>query len=219
MNLLFEQYWPWWLGASALCAIALGYWALIGTPLGVSGVLARVFHWPSERRAEKAESALSDPEALEAALLAATQARFGAEALAAAGAGPISPPSPTPVSVDCGASVSGSGSHIALSTHAAFLLSLVIGAALASLLSGRFELRFDLGPEFARLVGTGWKMPFALFGGGILVGFGTRMSGGCTSGHGLSGCSRFQPGSLLATAAFFGTGVLVSILLAGGIGR
>jgi uncharacterized membrane protein YedE/YeeE len=52
-----------------------------------------------------------------------------------------------------------------------------------------------------------------LFGGGMLVGFGTRLAGGCSSGHGLSGCGRLRPVSLLATAVFFGTAVLVSFLL------
>ena len=49
--------------------------------------------------------------------------------------------------------------------------------------------------------------------GGLLVGFGTRMAGGCTTGHGLCGVSRFQPGSLVGTAAFFGTGIAVSYLM------
>jgi uncharacterized membrane protein YedE/YeeE len=52
-----------------------------------------------------------------------------------------------------------------------------------------------------------------LFVGGILVGFGTRLAGGCSSGHGLSGCGRLQPVSIVATAVFFGTAVLVSFLL------
>lgn len=49
--------------------------------------------------------------------------------------------------------------------------------------------------------------------GGILVGFGTRLAGGCSSGHGLSGCGRLRPVSLVATAVFFGTAVAVSFLL------
>jgi uncharacterized membrane protein YedE/YeeE len=39
------------------------------------------------------------------------------------------------------------------------------------------------------------------------------MAGGCTSGHGLCGVSRFQPGSLLTTAAFFGAAVALSFAL------
>ena len=49
--------------------------------------------------------------------------------------------------------------------------------------------------------------------GGVLVGFGTRLAGGCSSGHGLSGCGRLRPVSILATGVFFGADVLVSFLL------
>ena len=64
------------------------------------------------------------------------------------------------------------------------------------------------------LGGTGAVSFAILLGGGVLVGFGTRMAGGCTSGHGLSGCSRLQPGSLVATATFLGTAIGVSLLAA-----
>jgi uncharacterized membrane protein YedE/YeeE len=37
---------------------------------------------------------------------------------------------------------------------------------------------------------------------GVLVGFGTRLSGGCTSGHGVCGLSRFQARSLVAVLTF-----------------
>jgi uncharacterized membrane protein YedE/YeeE len=56
-------------------------------------------------------------------------------------------------------------------------------------------------------------MVCVLFAGGVLVGFGTRLAGGCSSGHGLSGCGRLRPVSLLATAVFFGTAAVVSFLL------
>jgi uncharacterized membrane protein YedE/YeeE len=58
-----------------------------------------------------------------------------------------------------------------------------------------------------------WLGPAILALGGCLVGFGTRMAAGCTSGHGLCGVSRFQPGSLLATVMFFGAGVATALLL------
>jgi len=38
--------------------------------------------------------------------------------------------------------------------------------------------------------------------GGLLVGFGTRMGAGCTSGHGVCGLARFSPRSLVATLTF-----------------
>lgn len=44
--------------------------------------------------------------------------------------------------------------------------------------------------------------------GGLLVGFGTRLGNGCTSGHGVCGISRLSPRSLVATATFVGIGML-----------
>jgi uncharacterized membrane protein YedE/YeeE len=43
---------------------------------------------------------------------------------------------------------------------------------------------------------------------GLLVGFGTRMGGGCTSGHGVCGISRLSTRSLTATAMFMGAAML-----------
>jgi uncharacterized membrane protein YedE/YeeE len=43
-------------------------------------------------------------------------------------------------------------------------------------------------------------------GAGLLVGFGTRLGGGCTSGHGVCGLSRFSVRSLVAVLTFMGTG-------------
>ena len=49
--------------------------------------------------------------------------------------------------------------------------------------------------------------------GGVLVGFGTRLGGGCTSGHGICGISRLSPRSLVATASFVAVGALVVFLV------
>jgi uncharacterized protein len=51
--------------------------------------------------------------------------------------------------------------------------------------------------------------PLALTGvAGLLVGFGTSLGGGCTSGHGVCGVSRLAPRSLVATSTFLVTGML-----------
>lgn len=62
--------------------------------------------------------------------------------------------------------------------------------------------------------GFGGHIPFAithaaplLIAGGLLVGIGTRMSNGCTSGHGVCGLARLSPRSLAATLTFMATGV------------
>ena len=46
---------------------------------------------------------------------------------------------------------------------------------------------------------------------GIMVGFGTRLGSGCTSGHGVCGMSRFSVRSIVATCVYIGAGVLVIV--------
>ena len=48
--------------------------------------------------------------------------------------------------------------------------------------------------------------------GGLLVGFGTRLGSGCTSGHGLCGVARLSRRSVVATASFFGVAMLTVFL-------
>ena len=55
-----------------------------------------------------------------------------------------------------------------------------------------------------------WRL---LVAAGILVGLGTRLAGGCTSGHGVCGISRLTPRGMVATGIYVGTGVLVITLL------
>ncbi len=53
---------------------------------------------------------------------------------------------------------------------------------------------------------------------GLLVGFGTRVGNGCTSGHGVCGISRLSPRSLAATVTFIAAGA-VTVLVTGGGAR
>jgi uncharacterized membrane protein YedE/YeeE len=48
---------------------------------------------------------------------------------------------------------------------------------------------------------------------GLLVGIGTRMGSGCTSGHGILGLARFSKRSLIATSVFLATGIVVASLM------
>ena len=48
---------------------------------------------------------------------------------------------------------------------------------------------------------------------GLLVGLGTRMGGGCTSGHGVCGLGRRSPRSLVATATFMALGVVTVFIM------
>lgn len=55
-------------------------------------------------------------------------------------------------------------------------------------------------------------LPLVVFSG-LLVGFGTRMGGGCTSGHGVCGIGRQSLRSIVATATFMVTGVLTVFMI------
>jgi uncharacterized protein len=81
---------------------------------------------------------------------------------------------------------------------------------LTGLLAGGLLLRESLPGAFD----FGLIRPFPLLAiAGLLVGFGTRLGSGCTSGHGVCGVSRLSPRSLVATATFIFTGALVVYLL------
>jgi len=49
--------------------------------------------------------------------------------------------------------------------------------------------------------------------GGLMVGFGTRYAGGCTSGHAISGLSNLQIPSLIAVIGFFAGGLIMTFLI------
>lgn len=198
-------YWPWWLGALGLGGITVLSWFMLGRLLGVSGSWARLAGRGEERELEKVEAPFrQNRAAMEDALLAATLAEFGQRAaldtLGVAGHRPVSVSAAAPARTTWGA-------------HVTFLLSMGVGGFLAAASGGQVQLRFDLGEVHAQLFGSDSITWLMLLLGGGLVGFGTQMAGGCTSGHGLSGASRLVPASLLATAAFFGTAVAVSFLV------
>ncbi|WP_422346103.1 YeeE/YedE family protein [Parasphingorhabdus sp.] len=87
----------------------------------------------------------------------------------------------------------------------AFVVGLPLGALLVSLATGGVETRFP--PTV---------IPMIL--GGLLVGFGTRLGSGCTSGHGVCGMSRLSRRSLTATAIFMASGfITVALMRFGGL--
>jgi uncharacterized membrane protein YedE/YeeE len=94
------------------------------------------------------------------------------------------------------------------------LFGLIAGAALFALVAG--------GPDFH---GYGWITDTfdgtsgtiigvaILLAAGVLIGLGTKIAGGCTSGNGLSGNAMLSPASLVATMTFFVTGIAVNFLI------
>jgi len=76
----------------------------------------------------------------------------------------------------------------------------VVGLLLGGLIVGQFKA-----DAFADNVqSSDWTLVIA----GLLVGFGTIMGSGCTSGHGVCGISRMSPRSLVATVTFMAAGIL-----------
>ena len=208
-----NNYWPWWAGAIGLAAVTINYTITTDRSLGVSAAWDRILHWRSERRLEQLDAQFADDRVLADALVAATAEQFGA--LPEARALPDTAPGES-VGTTAGDETAPVASlrPAPLVTQAALLLSIFLGGWVAAVTAGRFQLRFDMGDGYRELVtASPTTMIGVLFVGGVLVGFGTRLAGGCSSGHGLSGCGRLRPVSIVATAVFFGTAVLVSFLL------
>ena len=82
----------------------------------------------------------------------------------------------------------------------AFVVGLLIGAMAYILAVG--------GPAPVDVLAS----PPAILVGGLLVGFGTRLGSGCTSGHGLCGMARISRRSMVASAVFFGVAMLTVFL-------
>lgn len=179
------EVWPWWLGAMALASVGLFFFVSSGKLMGVSGMLS----WLVDGREP-------EPDALQASMMAETIAQFGPQPGVSA--------EPMPAAEQ----------PLSFNAQLGFILMLFVGGLIGQLSLGSWSVKVTLGETFDKLWGTGWVSFAVLLIGGVLVGFGTRMAGGCTSGHGLSGCSRLQPGSLVATATFLGTAIGVSLLLA-----
>jgi uncharacterized protein len=86
----------------------------------------------------------------------------------------------------------------------AWRLALLAGLIAAPLISGAFGRPLAL-PDMP----ASWAVVIV---GGLLVGFGTRMAGGCTSGHGVCGIARISPRSIAATLIFMGVAAVVVAL-------
>ena len=221
--MLASGYWPWWLGAASLAIVTVGSCVVARRPLGVSGIVARFADLRAELAAERQRRAMAENEAaLEAMLLAATAEAFGpagappGDAGAATGLALPVAGEDAPDRRGC-ASCGAAATRPSLGTHAAFLLAVVAGGLAVQLARGAWRPTLDMGPTFAALFGRGAGAAAALALGGVLVGVGTTLSGGCSTGHGLSGCSRLQPASLVATAAFMAAAVATSFVLAGAL--
>lgn len=90
------------------------------------------------------------------------------------------------------------------------LAGLLIGGFLSALTGGGWEPTWDLG-VFDRAIGFGPAGKLAwMFVGGLFIGFGTRLAGGCTSGHGIFGLSNLEAPSLITTISFMLAGIVTT---------
>ena len=81
-----------------------------------------------------------------------------------------------------------------------FLVGLILGPILYALISNK-EINISISNSLPLLIIAG-----------LLVGIGTRISGGCTSGHGISGIGRFSLRSIIATITFMVVGILTVLI-------
>ena len=77
-----------------------------------------------------------------------------------------------------------------------FLIGLIVGPILYTLFTNK-EINVTISNSYVLIIIAG-----------LLVGLGTRISGGCTSGHGISGIGRFSLRSIIATITFMIVGII-----------
>ena len=106
------------------------------------------------------------------------------------------------------------GRSTAFGRRAWFLLGIVAGSAVFVLLGGSTGAAPGYGWLTRAFDGEWrWLVGPVLFGAGVLIGYGAKTAGGCTSGNGLCGSSLGSPASLTATATFMATAIVASFLL------
>jgi len=94
-----------------------------------------------------------------------------------------------------------------------FVVAVITGGAIAALTGGEFANEW-LSPMWVARFGDSIALRAMIaFGGGMLMAFGARLAGGCTSGHGISGTLQLNLASWISLICFFTGGVAVAIPL------
>lgn len=131
----------------------------------------------------------------------------------------------TPISASIGGAFIGLSAVLLMAFHGriAGISGLFSGTVFAAKADRSWRVFFVLGLVAAPLVywlaaaekpafelEAGWPL---LIAGGLLVGFGTRLGSGCTSGHGVCGLSRLSPRSMVSVVLFMAAGMATVALL------
>lgn len=195
------EFWPGWMSGLALAGLLVAYFWVTGRMVTSSGRVSVIID-----RLRQGPTPMDDasPEELAQALRQASIETFGAAAVQAELARLETEPreaSPRP-----------RPRHpITWVGHLLFMVGLILGGRLSR---PGAPIEWSLGPgAWASL--SQLALPPLLLLAGVLVGFGTRMAGGCPIGHGLCGMARGQPGSWVAGVAFFAAGIGVWLVLGG----
>ena len=94
-----------------------------------------------------------------------------------------------------------------------FAGGLLIGGFLSAQLGGGWSPTWALG-VFDTVIGLGPAGKLAwMFAGGLCIGFGTRLAGGCTSGHGIFGLANLERSGVVATLSFMVGGIVTTQLI------
>ncbi len=97
-----------------------------------------------------------------------------------------------------------------------FLIGLPLGGFIAALTSPNYEFGtttetlFYMGAMYESVLPDAlWAKGLVLGLGGLMIGYGARMAGGCTSGHSIAGMGALNPPSFAASVGFFAGGILM----------
>ena len=203
------EYWSWWIGALALGLFSVIFSLLTGKPLGVSGSWLSIARRKDDAILKASAEVLDgDQEQVKDDLMAMTMAEFGEDAL---------DDTPQRREGEANAEVTNElklkQDYTPWTVHVLFLVTMFLGSYIASITTGDFSLSTELSALHTKIFENTGEAWLALLFGGMMVGFGTQMAGGCTSGHGLSGCAQLIPASLLSTVIFFGSATALTILM------
>ena len=204
------EYWSWWIGGVALGLFAVVFSLLTGKPLGVSGSWLSIARRKDDAVLKASAEVLdADQDQVKDDLMAMTMAEFG---------GDVIEETPQRREGEADAVISDKPKlkqdYTPWTVHVLFLVTMFIGSYIAMITTvGEFSWTLELSPLHNKIFENDGEAWIALLFGGMMVGFGTQMAGGCTSGHGLSGSAQLIPASLLSTAIFFGSATLLTILM------
>ena len=204
------EYWSWWIGGVALGLFAVVFSLLTGKPLGVSGSWLSIARRKDDAVLKASAEVLDqDPDQVKDDLMAMTMAEFGED---------IVEDIPQRREGEADAVITDEPKlkqdYTPWTVHVLFLVTMFVGSYIAMITTaGDFSWSLELSPLHNKIFENDGEAWIALLFGGMMVGFGTQMAGGCTSGHGLSGSAQLIPASLLSTAIFFGSATLLTLLM------